>query len=114
MREIVHLQVGQCGNRIGSKFWELISEEHCVDPEGCLTEDLNVQSDPRLENINVYFNETTNERRVPRAVLTDLEPGTIDSIRSGSHGSLYSPDNIIFGQTGAGNNYAKGHYTEGS
>ena len=24
MREIVHLQAGQCGNQIGSKFWEVI------------------------------------------------------------------------------------------
>jgi hypothetical protein len=23
MREIVHLQVGQCGNQMGSKFWEV-------------------------------------------------------------------------------------------
>ena len=25
MREIVHIQGGQCGNQIGSKFWEVIS-----------------------------------------------------------------------------------------
>ena len=25
MREIVHLQAGQCGNQIGSKFWEVSS-----------------------------------------------------------------------------------------
>ena len=25
MREIVHLQAGQCGNQIGSKFWEVRS-----------------------------------------------------------------------------------------
>ena len=24
------------------------------------------------------------------------------------------PDNFVFGQTGAGNNWAKGHYTEGA
>ena len=24
MREIVHLQAGQCGNQIGAKFWEII------------------------------------------------------------------------------------------
>jgi hypothetical protein len=24
MREIVHIQAGQCGNQIGSKFWEVI------------------------------------------------------------------------------------------
>jgi len=25
MREIVHLQAGQCGNQIGAKFWEVRS-----------------------------------------------------------------------------------------
>ena len=34
MREIVHLQAGQCGNQIGSKFWEVISDEHGIDPTG--------------------------------------------------------------------------------
>ncbi len=34
MREIVHIQGGQCGNQIGAKFWEVISDEHGVDPTG--------------------------------------------------------------------------------
>jgi tubulin beta len=34
MREIVHLQVGQCGNHIGSKFWEVISDEHGINETG--------------------------------------------------------------------------------
>lgn len=50
---------------------------------------------------------------VPRAILLDLEPGTMDSVRSGPFGQLFRPDNFIFGQSGAGNNWAKGHYTEG-
>lgn len=29
-------------------------------------------------------------------------------------GSLFRPDNFVFGQSGAGNNWAKGHYTEGA
>lgn len=40
------------------------------------------------------------------------EPGTMDSVRSGPYGQIFRPDNFIFGQTGAGNNWAKGHYTE--
>ena len=28
MREIVHIQGGQCGNQVGAKFWEVISDEH--------------------------------------------------------------------------------------
>ncbi|CAG5122097.1 unnamed protein product, partial [Candidula unifasciata] len=51
---------------------------------------------------------------VPRGVLVDLEPGTMDSIRSGPFGQIHRPDNFIFGQSGAGNNWAKGHYTEGA
>jgi tubulin beta len=71
-------------------------------------------SDLQLERINVYFNEATGGRYVPRAVLMDLEPGTMDSVRAGPFGQLFRPDNFVFGQTGAGNNWAKGHYTEGA
>ena len=135
MREIVHLQAGQCGNQIGAKFWEVryslllnlfilllfaiirkvfsnfkalvslchatpfmlnwltgylsceltsffhqvISDEHGVDPTGTYHGD----SDLQLERINVYYNEATGGKYVPRAVLVDLEPGTMDSVRSG-------------------------------
>ncbi|TFJ84496.1 hypothetical protein NSK_004481 [Nannochloropsis salina CCMP1776] len=110
MREIVHVQAGQCGNQIGAKFWEVISDEHGVDPTGAYHGD----SDLQLERINVYFNEATGGRYVPRAILMDLEPGTMDSVRAGPFGQLFRPDNFVFGQTGAGNNWAKGHYTEGA
>merc|ERR1711992_83360 len=66
------------------------------------------------ERINVYYNEATGGRYVPRAILMDLEPGTMDSVRAGPFGQLFRPDNFVFGQTGAGNNWAKGHYTEGA
>ncbi len=38
----------------------------------------------------------------------------MDSVRSGAYGQIFRPDNFVFGQTGAGNNWAKGHYTEGA
>ena len=110
MREIVHIQGGQCGNQIGAKFWEVIADEHGIDPTGTYHGD----SDLQLERINVYFNEATWGRYVPRAILMDLEPGTMDSVRAGPYGQLFRPDNFVFGQTGAGNNWAKGHYTEGA
>ncbi|CAE7898611.1 BETA [Symbiodinium sp. KB8] len=104
MRELVHVQGGQCGNQIGAKFWEVIADEHGIDPTGTYHGD----SDLQLERINVYFNEATGGRYVPRAVLMDLEPGTMDSVRAGPFGQLFRPDNFVFGQTGAGNNWAKG------
>lgn len=110
MREIVHIQAGQCGNQIGGKFWEVISDEHCIDATGTYYGD----SDLQLERINVYYNEATGAKYVPRAILVDLEPGTMDSVRSGAFGQIFRPDNFVFGQSGAGNNWAKGHYTEGA
>ncbi|VDM17972.1 unnamed protein product [Hydatigera taeniaeformis] len=110
MRELVHMQAGQCGNQIGSKFWETISQEHGIDDKGAYHGD----SDLQLERINVYYNEGQGGKYVPRALLIDLEPGTMDSVRSGPLGKLFRPDNFIFGQSGAGNNWAKGHYTEGA
>ncbi|XP_053274026.1 tubulin beta-5 chain isoform X4 [Pleuronectes platessa] len=110
MREIVHIQAGQCGNQIGTKFWEVISDEHGIDPAGDYVGDSSLQ----LDRVNVYYNEASSHKYVPRAVLVDLEPGTMDSVRSGAFGQLFRPDNFIFGQTGAGNNWAKGHYTEGA
>ncbi|KAG7164652.1 Tubulin beta-1 chain-like 7 [Homarus americanus] len=61
------------------------------------------------------FNSEGNQQKfVPRAVLVDLEPGTMDSVRAGPLGKLFKPEHIVFGQSGAGNNWAKGHYTEGA
>ena len=110
MREIVHVQVGQCGNQIGTKFWETMSQEHGISVDGGYVGDNPIQ----LERINVYFHEGMGGRYVPRAVLSDLEPGTMDAIRGGLYGKIFRPDNFINGQSGAGNNWAKGHYTEGA
>ncbi|XP_032456495.1 tubulin beta chain-like isoform X2 [Nasonia vitripennis] len=38
----------------------------------------------------------------------------MDSVRSGPYGEIYHPDNFVFGNSGAGNNWAKGHYTDGA
>uniref|UniRef100_A0A3Q4N571 Tubulin/FtsZ GTPase domain-containing protein n=1 Tax=Neolamprologus brichardi TaxID=32507 RepID=A0A3Q4N571_NEOBR len=95
MREIVHIQAGQCGNQIGAKFWEVISDEHGIDPTGTYHGD----SDLQLDRISVYYNEATGGKYVPRAILVDLEPGTMDSVRSGPFGQIFRPDNFVFGPT---------------
>ncbi|KAJ8973274.1 hypothetical protein NQ317_019540 [Molorchus minor] len=92
------------------KFWETIANEHSIGPDGQY-----IGNDPlQLEKIGVYFREASNNNYVPRAVLVDLEPGTMDAVRGTKYGYLFHPDYFIFGQSGAGNNWAKGHYTEGA
>mmetsp|Transcript_9767 Transcript_9767/g.29694 ORF Transcript_9767/g.29694 Transcript_9767/m.29694 type:complete len:443 (+) Transcript_9767:87-1415(+) len=110
MREIVHVQVGQCGNQIGAKFWETISSEHGIDYSGKYVG----KNQSQLDRIDVYYNEGSSGRYVPRAVLADLEPGVVDNIKSSQLGGLFRPENVVHGQSGAGNSWAKGHYTEGA
>jgi len=124
-REIIHLQVGQCGNQVGNVMWTYFVKEHCLGADGKFNKkDPNiVDADndgniDQLDKIGVYFkpnsDEPENARYVPRAILVDLEPGTVDVVKASPMGTLFKPDNMIFGSNGAGNNWAKGHYTEGA
>lgn len=128
VREIIHVQVGQCGNQIGNAFWMALTGEHRLVnstgkfDKGTYNAEKNDEDGDgipdQLENIGVYYRPTTDEpmeaKYVPRAVLVDLEPGTIDVIKANEIGHLFKPDNMVFGANGAGNNWAKGHYTEGA
>lgn len=106
-REIVTLQVGQCGNQIGSEFWKRLCAEHGISPEGIL-EDFATDSSDRKD---VFFYQADDDHFIPRAILVDLEPGVINMIRQSSHANLYNPENIFVHKEGggAGNNWASGY-----
>ena len=91
-----------------AKFCEVISDELGTDP----THTYHGDSDLQLQRINVYDNEATGERYVPRALLMNLKPGIMHSFRAGPVGQRFRPDKFVFWQSGAGNNWARGHYTE--
>jgi tubulin beta len=57
MREIITLQVGQCGNQIGYKFWESISLEHGIDTQ---TGFYTGSNEAQIAKSNVYFNQIDN------------------------------------------------------
>ena len=46
-------------------------------------------SDLQLERSEVYYNEASGGKYVPRAILLDLEPGTMDSVRAGPYGQIF-------------------------
>lgn len=45
--------------------------------------------------------------------MVDLEPGTLNSIKTGEYGQLFNPDNFVCGNTGAGNSFARGKIAAG-
>ncbi|KAI1505707.1 Tubulin/FtsZ, GTPase domain-containing protein [Biscogniauxia marginata] len=87
-----------------------IAGEHGLDTNGTYHGTNSLQQ----ERIGVYFNEAYSRKYVPRAILIDLEPGTMDAVKSGPFRNMFRPDNFVYGQTSAANNWAKGHYTEGA
>ena len=83
VREIIHIQVGQCGNQIGNSFWNTVANEHNLTANGKFKgEPEEKDNQQKLDKINVYYQETGTMRFVPRAFLVDLEPGTMDVIKA--------------------------------
>jgi len=79
-----------------------------------------------LEEVDVYFHPSLkgeggdyrlNSTWVPRCIVVDLEPGVVSGLKD-SHFAFYKQINqnklFVTGASGAGNNWAKGHYTEGA
>ncbi|KAK8853392.1 hypothetical protein IAR55_004096 [Kwoniella newhampshirensis] len=109
-REIINVSVGQAGNQIGTAFWENILQEHGLDKSGKY-----IGNDAQqIDKVDVYFTEAGNGKYVPRSIQVDLEPGVVDLVRSGPLANLFRPDTFVHGESGAGNNWAKGYYTEGA
>lgn len=106
-REIITLQIGQCGNQIGMEFWKQLCAEHGIRPDGIL-EDFATDGTDRKD---VFFYQADDEHYIPRAVLLDLEPRVIDAITSSPYANLYNPENMYTSKHGggAGNNWASGY-----
>ena len=54
--------------QVSSKFWEIVADEHGIDPEGFFQGD----SDLQLERANVYMVDVGKNKFYPRTVLVDL------------------------------------------
>ncbi|XP_008833542.1 tubulin gamma-1 chain isoform X2 [Nannospalax galili] len=105
-REIITLQLGQCGNQIGFEFWKQLCAEHGISPEGIVEEFATEGTDRK----DVFFYQADDEHYIPRAVLLDLEPRVIHSILNSPYAKLYNPENIYLSEHGggAGNNWGRG------
>ena len=62
-------------------------------------------------NACTLFLQADDEHYIPRAVLLDLEPRVINTIKNSPYANLYNPENIYVSKDGggAGNNWASGY-----
>ncbi|KXN69104.1 tubulin gamma chain [Conidiobolus coronatus NRRL 28638] len=108
-RELITLQVGQCGNQMGQVFWSQLCAEHGIGADGRLQPF--AIDNQALDRKDVFFYQADDEHYIPRSILIDLEPGVIDVIKNGSYGNLFNPENIFTSKdgSGAGNLWAEGY-----
>uniref|UniRef100_A0A1B0D0D1 Tubulin gamma chain n=1 Tax=Phlebotomus papatasi TaxID=29031 RepID=A0A1B0D0D1_PHLPP len=106
-REMITLQLGQCGNQIGFEFWKRLCMEHGISPSGVLEKN----AAEGLDRKDVFFYQADDEHYIPRAVLLDLEPRVINTIMTSPYAKLYNPENVYLSKDGggAGNNWASGY-----
>eukprot|EP01132_Coremiostelium_polycephalum_P004587 gene4587-5726_t len=91
----------------GSEFWKQLCKEHGINPKGYLEEFVV----PGMDRKDVFFYQSDDDHYVPRALLLDLEPRVIDSIRSSEYSNFFNRENIFVSPkgTGAGSNWANGY-----
>ena len=100
-REIITLQVGQCGNQIGMEFWKQLCLEHGISKNGA------THGGDRKD---VFFYQADDQQYIPRSLLIDLEPRVLSHVQA-ELPRLFNQENIYQHPEGggAGNNWANGY-----
>jgi tubulin epsilon len=79
-RELITIQVGQCGNQIGSRFWELLLEEHAkYNPEGSYDDALSSFFRNTDRGASLAPGTPIRELKA-RAVVVDMEEGVTNQL----------------------------------
>lgn len=104
-REMITLQLGQCGNQIGFEFWKKLCAEHGISPDGVsdsIVKHHDKENFEENDRKDVFFYQADDNHYIPRAILIDLEPRVINTIKNTQFGKLYNPENIFLHRDGGG------------
>ncbi|KAE8602665.1 hypothetical protein XENTR_v10014076 [Xenopus tropicalis] len=113
MTQSIVVQVGQCGNQIGCRFWDLALREHAsVNKKGIFDEALcsffrNVDTRAEAGGADAQRGKICSLKA--RAVLIDMEEGVVNEILQGPLRDLFDSKQLITDVSGSGNNWAVGH-----
>ncbi|XP_048840950.1 tubulin epsilon chain isoform X2 [Brienomyrus brachyistius] len=114
MTQSIIVQVGQCGNQVGCRFWDLALREHAhVNKKGIYDEALsnffrNVDT-RRSDGENNDITGGKIRSLKARAVLIDMEEGVVNEILQGPLRDVFDSTQLVTDVSGSGNNWAVGH-----
>uniref|UniRef100_A0A8C4KCB1 Tubulin epsilon chain n=1 Tax=Dromaius novaehollandiae TaxID=8790 RepID=A0A8C4KCB1_DRONO len=113
MTQSVLVQVGQCGNQVGCRFWDLALREHAaVNKKGIYDEALssffrNVDTRSGEDGRDISKGKICSLKA--RALLIDMEEGVVNEILQGPLRDVFDSRQLITDVSGSGNNWAVGH-----
>ena len=120
MTQNITVQIGQCGNQIGCRFWDLALREHAsVNKKGIYDEALgtffrNVDTSRDACDIPLGDGLQKIKSLRARAVLIDMEEGVVNEALKGPLKEVFDHRQYLTDVSGAGNNWAVGHMFYGS
>ena len=126
-REVISVQIGQCGNQLGLKWWDVLLQEHLANPQYAdALDSLFYQSrDRRGGPVVAPSSKGTASARTgqagavdpstlrARCLAIDMEEGVLNNMMKGPLRSLFDSTHFISDVSGAGNNWAVGHMEYG-
>ena len=89
-------------------MWEQFCSEHAISTTG----DRKNDNDSDV-TFRTFFEQTKAGLYVPRNLMVDLEPSTIDNVKNSKYSAIFHPECLLSGDKSADNNFAKGHYSLG-
>ena len=116
-RELITIQVGQCGNQVAMRFWYLALQEHARYNKNKIFDD---SLSSFFRNVDTRYSDPqdlpvgkpiTSLRA--RSVVIDMEEGVVNNMLRSDLGELFDARQILTDVSGAGNNWAHGHYEYG-
>ncbi|CCW70320.1 unnamed protein product [Phytomonas sp. Hart1] len=103
-REIITVQVGQCGNQLGMRWWDVMLQEHKANP-------LYPDARDSLFHASELPNQSSNLKA--RCVAIDMEESVLAAMLRGPLRGMFDSNFFVSDVSGAGNNWAVGHMEYG-
>lgn len=110
VREVLTVNVGECGINVGHTTWQQYCSEHKIDCDGKL------QKNVEYYRLRSFFEEKSKGVFTCRNCMISLEPEPIDRIANNQslYSKLYYPFSFINHKEGSDHLFARAHYVTGT
>ncbi|CAH0553366.1 unnamed protein product [Brassicogethes aeneus] len=123
MSEFIVIQVGQCGNQIGSALWPLILQEYNLGSDNTnkgnnevqksLSSFFNIKSQKSQHSYQSLGDLYENNVKA-RVICIDMEESVVNRFRLGTLKNIFDKKSFITNYPGSGNNWAEGFWEHGA